>query len=41
MVAVGLGVWLAGENITLIGILAMLVILSGVGLVSLARERSK
>lgn len=41
MVAVGLGVWLAGEKITLIGILAMLVILSGVGLVSLARERSK
>jgi drug/metabolite transporter (DMT)-like permease len=41
MVAVGLGVWLAGEHITLIGILAMLVILSGVGLVSLAREKQK
>lgn len=39
VVAVGLGVLLAGEQITLIGILAMLTILSGVGLVSLGRER--
>ena len=40
LVAVGLGVTLAGEQITMIGILAMLTILSGVGLVSLGRERS-
>jgi len=40
LVAVGLGVALAGEQITMIGILAMLTILSGVGLVSLGRERS-
>jgi drug/metabolite transporter (DMT)-like permease len=39
LVAVSLGVALAGEQITLIGILAMLTILSGVGLVSLGRER--
>jgi drug/metabolite transporter (DMT)-like permease len=39
LVAVGLGVALAGEQITMIGILAMLTILSGVGLVSLGRER--
>src|SRR5712692_3031987 len=39
LVAVGLGVALAGEHITLIGVLAMLTILSGVGLVSLGRER--
>jgi drug/metabolite transporter (DMT)-like permease len=39
LVAVGLGVALAGEQITMIGILAMLTILSGVGLVSLARDR--
>jgi drug/metabolite transporter (DMT)-like permease len=39
LVAVGLGVALAGEQITLIGLLAMLTILSGVGLVSLGRER--
>ena len=39
LVAVGLGVVLAGEQITMIGIVAMLTILSGVGLVSLGRER--
>jgi drug/metabolite transporter (DMT)-like permease len=39
LVAVGLGVALAGEQITFIGILAMLTILSGVGLVSLGRDR--
>ncbi len=39
LVAVGLGVALAGEQITLIGLLAMLTILSGVGLVSLGRDR--
>ncbi len=39
VVAVGLGVWLAGEQITPIGIVAMLVILSGVGLVSLGRQK--
>jgi len=39
LVAVGLGVALAGEQITMIGILAMLTILSGVGLVSLGREQ--
>ena len=37
-VAVGLGVAFAGEHITLIGILAMVVILVGVGLVSLGRN---
>ena len=39
VVAVGLGVWFAGEQITPIGIVAMLVILSGVGLVSLGRQK--
>src|SRR6266700_7762514 len=39
LVAVGLGVALAGEQITMIGLLAMLTILSGVGLVSLGREQ--
>ncbi len=39
LVAVGLGVALAGEQISMIGLLAMLTILSGVGLVSLGRER--
>lgn len=39
MVAVGLGVALAGEQITFVEVLAMLTILSGVGLVSLGRER--
>jgi drug/metabolite transporter (DMT)-like permease len=38
VVAVGLGVSFAGEKITLLGILAMLTILSGVGLVSLKRQ---
>jgi drug/metabolite transporter (DMT)-like permease len=37
-VAVGLGVLFAGEHITLIGVLAMVIILAGVGLVSLGRE---
>ena len=39
VVAVGLGVWLAGEQITLTGIIAMLIILSGVVLVTVARAR--
>jgi drug/metabolite transporter (DMT)-like permease len=39
MVAVGLGVIVDGEHITLIGLLAMLIILSGVALVSLGRDR--
>jgi len=39
VVAVGLGVGLAGEHITVIGLLAMLTILSGVVLVSLGRDR--
>jgi drug/metabolite transporter (DMT)-like permease len=39
LVAVGLGVALAGEHITLVGLLAMLIILSGVVLVSLVRQR--
>jgi drug/metabolite transporter (DMT)-like permease len=39
LVAVGLGVALAGEQITTVGLIAMLTILSGVGLVSLGRER--
>jgi drug/metabolite transporter (DMT)-like permease len=39
MVAVGLGVGLAGEKITLVGVMAMVVILTGVGLVSLHRKK--
>ncbi len=39
MVAVGLGVLFASEHITLIGILAMIIILVGVGLVSLRKNR--
>ena len=39
LIAVGLGVALAGEQITMLGLLAMLTILSGVGLVSLGRDR--
>lgn len=39
VVAVALGVALAGEHITTMGLLAMLIILSGVGLVSLVRQR--
>jgi len=39
VVAVGLGVGLAGEHISLLGLLAMLTILSGVGLVSLGKGR--
>ncbi len=38
-VAVGLGAVVAGERITLVELLAMLTILSGVGLVSLGRDR--
>jgi drug/metabolite transporter (DMT)-like permease len=37
-VAVGLGAIFAGERVTLIGVLAMIVILVGVGLVSLGRD---
>jgi len=39
LVAVGLGVALAGEQITMIELFAMLTILTGVGLVTLGRER--
>ena len=39
LVAVGLGVALAGESLSVMEVLAMLTILSGVGLVSLGRER--
>jgi drug/metabolite transporter (DMT)-like permease len=39
VVAVGLGVWLAGEQITGIGMMAMVVILAGVALLLVARER--
>ncbi len=39
MVAVVLGIGLAGEKITLVGVLAMLVILTGVGLVSLRKKK--
>ena len=39
-VAVGLGAVLAGEQITLVEVLAMLTILSGVVLVSMGRERA-
>jgi len=39
LIAVGLGVAMAGETLSLIGVLAMLTILSGVGLVSLGRDR--
>ncbi len=39
MVAVALGIGLAGEKITLVGVLAMLVILTGVGLVSLRKKK--
>jgi drug/metabolite transporter (DMT)-like permease len=41
VVAVGLGVGLAGEHITLMGLLAMFTILAGVVLVSLGRDRVK
>lgn len=40
IVAVGLGIGLAGEHITLLGIGAMLVILTGVGLVALGKARN-
>jgi drug/metabolite transporter (DMT)-like permease len=39
MVAVALGLGLDGEHITIMGVIAMFVILAGVGLVSLGRER--
>jgi drug/metabolite transporter (DMT)-like permease len=39
VVAVGLGIGLAGEHITLLGIGAMFIILTGVGLVSLGKAR--
>ncbi|GAC1565522.1 MAG: drug/metabolite exporter YedA [Ktedonobacteraceae bacterium] len=41
LIAVGLGVALAGERMTMIGLLAMLTILSGVVLVTMGRERSR
>lgn len=41
VVAVGLGVWLAGEQISLFGVVAMLVILSGVVLVTLGRAHKR
>jgi drug/metabolite transporter (DMT)-like permease len=41
VVAVCLGIWLAGEQITLIGIVAMLIILSGVVLVTIGRGQKK
>lgn len=40
IVAVGLGIGLAGEHITFLGIVAMLVILTGVGLVALGKARN-
>ena len=40
VVAVGLGALFAGEHITIVGVLAMLVILTGVALVSLGKKRS-
>ena len=39
IVAVGLGVLFAGEHITILGVLAMLVILTGVALVSIGKQR--
>jgi drug/metabolite transporter (DMT)-like permease len=39
VVAVALGIWLAGEHISASGLLAMLLILAGVALVLLVRER--
>lgn len=39
VVAVCLGVGLAGEQITLLGVLAMLIILTGVGIVSMGKRR--
>lgn len=39
LVAVGLGVWLAGEQITLMSVISMLIILSGVVLVTISRGR--
>lgn len=41
VVAVCLGVWLAGERISVTGIIAMLIILSGVVLVTLGRENTR
>jgi drug/metabolite transporter (DMT)-like permease len=39
VVAVGLGVWLAGEQITAVGLAGMAIILLAVGLVALAKEK--
>lgn len=41
VVAVGLGIWLAGEQITLTGAIAMVIILGGVVLVTLGRGHKK
>jgi drug/metabolite transporter (DMT)-like permease len=41
IVAVALGVWLANEKVTLIGAIAMMIILSGVVLVTVARGRQQ
>lgn len=41
VVAVGLGVWFAGEHISLPGIIAMLIILSGVVLVTMGRVHKR
>lgn len=41
VVAVGLGVWFAGEHISLPGIIAMLIILSGVVLVTMGRAHKR
>jgi len=41
VIAVILGVWLAGEKITIIGIVAMLIILAGVILVMFGQKREK
>ena len=41
VLAVLLGVYLAGETITTIGIVAMFVILAGVGLLAMGSERKK
>lgn len=41
LVAVGLGIWLAGEKISLTGIIAMLIILGGVVLVTVGRSQKR
>lgn len=40
MVAVGLGVAIGGENVTAVGLIAMIIILAAVGLVVMGRERA-